>query len=58
LEEGKTAKAIEAAPIIESQNHLQLNERESLYEQRVSSNDNIKSLVKTKRVSKIKMAEV
>lgn len=56
--EGKAVKAIEPATIVENQSQLQPNEYESLYEQRVSSNDNIKSLVKTKRVSKVKMAEV
>lgn len=56
--EGKAVKTIEPATIVENQSQLQPNEYESLYEQRVSSNDNIKSLVKTKRVSKVKMAEV
>lgn len=53
----KAIKAPEAATVTESQDQLQKKECESPYEQRVFSNDNIKSHVKAKRVSKVKMAE-
>ena len=54
----KATQFLEAANIKENRSQLMPKEHESLYEQRVPSNDNIKSLVKTKRISKVKMAEV
>jgi hypothetical protein len=57
LDEVRATRAPEAATVQESQDQLQQKECESPYEQRVFSNDNIKSHVKAKRVSKVKMAE-